>query len=123
MNEGQHMQAIAISAFGRPDRLTLMDLPVPPCGPGQIVINIQAAGVGMWDVKMRQGSVRYDLLQVQKGETLLITGAAGGTGTLAVQLAAHVGAHVIATASSRNHSYLQMLGATESGWSRLPSPP
>ncbi len=190
------MQAIAITAFGGPDRLTLMDLPVPTCGPDQIVINVQAAGVGMWDVKMRQGSVRlegqqfplvlgwesagvieqlgatvtgldigtqvicatnqvgighyahyvavpadlvalapssldalhaaalpvngltayqaiYDLLKVQKGETLLITGAAGGTGTFAVQLAAHLGAHVIVTARSRNHPYLQKLGASE----------
>ena len=55
----------------------------------------------------------YDRLKVQKGEILLITGAAGGTGTFAVQLAAHLGAHVIVTASSRNHSYLQMLGAGE----------
>jgi NADPH:quinone reductase-like Zn-dependent oxidoreductase len=55
----------------------------------------------------------YDLLKVQKGETLLITGAAGGTGAFAVQLAAHLGAHVIVTARSRNHSYLQKLGAAE----------
>jgi NADPH:quinone reductase-like Zn-dependent oxidoreductase len=55
----------------------------------------------------------YELLKLQKGETLLITGAAGGTGTFAVQLAARVGAHVIVTASSRNHPYLQKLGASE----------
>ena len=35
------------------------------------------------------------------------------TGTFAVQLAAHLGAHVIGTASSRNHLYLQKLGANE----------
>jgi NADPH:quinone reductase-like Zn-dependent oxidoreductase len=40
------MQAIAITAFGGPDRLTLMDLPVPTCGPDRVVINVQAAGVG-----------------------------------------------------------------------------
>ena len=38
------MQAIAITAFGGADRLTLMDLPVPPCGPEQVVIKVQAAG-------------------------------------------------------------------------------
>lgn len=49
------MYAIAITAFGGADRLTLVDLPVPPCDPDQVVITVQAAGVGMWDVKMRQG--------------------------------------------------------------------
>ncbi|HEU5383379.1 MAG TPA: zinc-binding dehydrogenase [Ktedonobacteraceae bacterium] len=55
----------------------------------------------------------HDLLKVQKGETLLITGAAGGTGTFAVQLAARAGAHVIVTARRENHPYLRKLGATE----------
>jgi NADPH:quinone reductase-like Zn-dependent oxidoreductase len=41
------MQAIAITAFGGPNQLKLVDLPVPPCGPDQVIINIQAAGVGM----------------------------------------------------------------------------
>lgn len=190
------MQAIAITAFGGPDRLTLMDLPAPTCGPDQVVIHVQAAGVGMWDVKARQGSLTlegqqfplilgwesagiieqvgaevtrlnvgdrvicttyqvnvghyaqyvavpahlvapapssldalhaaalpiggltayqaiYEVLKMQRGETLLITGAAGGTGTLAVQLAAHLGVHVIVTASSKNHPYLQQRGANE----------
>lgn len=196
MDKGQRMQALAITAFGGPDQLKLVDLPVPICGPDQVLIDVQAAGVGMWDVKVRQGRVRlegqqfplvlgwestgtieqvgaritgqgvgtqvicatyqvgighyahyvvvpadlvapspssldvlhatalpvngltayqaiYELLKIQKGETLLITGAAGGTGTFAVQLAAHLGAHVIVTASSRNHPYLQKLGASE----------
>lgn len=55
----------------------------------------------------------HDLLTVQKGETLLITGAAGGTGTFAVQRAARVGAHVIVTARREDHPYLRKLGATE----------
>jgi NADPH:quinone reductase-like Zn-dependent oxidoreductase len=55
----------------------------------------------------------YDRLQIQPGETLLISGAAGGTGTFAVQLAAQVGAQVLVTARSKNHPYLQQLGATE----------
>jgi NADPH:quinone reductase-like Zn-dependent oxidoreductase len=55
----------------------------------------------------------YDQLQLQKAETLLIPGAAGGTGTLAVQLAAPLGAHVIVTANSRNHPSLQQRGASE----------
>jgi NADPH:quinone reductase-like Zn-dependent oxidoreductase len=51
------------------------------------------------------------VLQVKNGETVLITAAAGGVGHLAVQIAAGMGAHVVATASRRNHDFLRELGA------------
>ena len=35
------MQAIAITAFGGPDQLKLVDLPVPTCGPEQVIISVQ----------------------------------------------------------------------------------
>ncbi len=38
-------------------------------------------------------------------------GAAGGVGSVAVQIARHLGATVIGTASERNHEYLRSLGA------------
>ena len=47
------------------------------------------------------------------GQRILIHGAAGGVGSVAVQLAKWRGAHVIATASAQNHDYLQKLGADE----------
>jgi NADPH:quinone reductase-like Zn-dependent oxidoreductase len=53
-----------------------------------------------------------NLLDVAAGETLLIDGAAGGVGTLAVQLATGRGARVIATAGPGNQEYLTALGAT-----------
>jgi NADPH2:quinone reductase len=52
-----------------------------------------------------------DILKVQKDEVVLITAAAGGVGHLAVQIAASVGAHVVATASRRNHDFVSALGA------------
>jgi NADPH:quinone reductase-like Zn-dependent oxidoreductase len=52
------------------------------------------------------------LLGVAAGETLLIDGAAGGVGTVAVQVAVHRGISVIGTASPANHEYLRSLGAT-----------
>jgi NADPH:quinone reductase-like Zn-dependent oxidoreductase len=52
-------------------------------------------------------------LKLQKGETILIAGAAGGVGSLAVQIAVDRGARVIATASQNNHEYLRHLGAAE----------
>jgi NADPH:quinone reductase-like Zn-dependent oxidoreductase len=53
-----------------------------------------------------------DLLDVQKGQTLLVNGASGGVGIAAVQLAVARGATVIGTASERNHEFLRQLGAT-----------
>lgn len=50
---------------------------------------------------------------VSKGQRVLIHGAAGGVGTYAVQLAHLYGAHVIATASWRNATFLHDLGADE----------
>ncbi|MGW6919519.1 NADP-dependent oxidoreductase [Kitasatospora sp. NPDC054939] len=50
-------------------------------------------------------------LRVKAGETVLVHGAAGGVGTMAVQLAVALGATVIGTASERNHDYLAELGA------------
>jgi NADPH:quinone reductase-like Zn-dependent oxidoreductase len=53
-----------------------------------------------------------NLLGVTAGETVLMHGAAGAVGTLAVQLAAARGARVIGTAGPANQDYLAALGAT-----------
>lgn len=51
------------------------------------------------------------LARLQSGETVLIHGAAGGVGIAAIQLAQHLGATVIATASSEEkHDFLRQLG-------------
>jgi NADPH:quinone reductase-like Zn-dependent oxidoreductase len=50
-------------------------------------------------------------LDVKGGETLLIHGAAGGMGTIAVQFAVADGVTVIGTASESNQDYLRSLGA------------
>lgn len=53
-----------------------------------------------------------DLLGVVAGETVLMHGASGAVGTVAVQLATARGARVIATAGPSNQDYLTSLGAT-----------
>lgn len=47
------------------------------------------------------------------GKTVVVNGAAGGVGHLAVQLAKWKGAHVIAVASAKHESFLRELGADE----------
>jgi NADPH:quinone reductase-like Zn-dependent oxidoreductase len=50
-------------------------------------------------------------LEVGEGDTVLVHAAAGGVGSLAVQIARSLGARVIGTASERNHDRLRELGA------------
>ncbi len=190
------MQTIAITDYGGPERLELMRLPIPTLDQNEVLIRVQAAGVGLWDVKARQGAVTLEgqqfplilgwesvgiieqvgsnvtrwhvgdtvmsftyqagighyaeyvaipadlvtatptlvdalhaaalpvngltayqtlteALALRAGETLLITAASGTTGGFAVQLAARLGAHIIAIASTHNHGYLSELGASE----------
>ncbi|MFF7857621.1 zinc-binding dehydrogenase [Streptomyces sp. NPDC007904] len=52
----------------------------------------------------------YGVLEVERGETVLVHAAAGGVGSLAVQLATHVGARVIGTASEPHHDFVRGLG-------------
>jgi NADPH:quinone reductase-like Zn-dependent oxidoreductase len=54
-----------------------------------------------------------DSLKLQLGETILIQGGAGGVAGFAIELAKHLGAHVITTASAANHEYLRGLGADQ----------
>ena len=52
-------------------------------------------------------------LNVRAGQTLLITGVAGGVGSSMAQLAKVKGAHVIGTASARHNAFLKSIGVDE----------
>jgi NADPH2:quinone reductase len=171
------MLAAAIDRGGGPDVLTIHRLAVPKVRPGEVLVAVQAAGVGAWEAGIRQhpgdqaqfplilgsdgaGTVaavgpgvhgfkvgdkvygtseafyaQYvtvrtediahipagigfpeagilaisglsalqaidDVLQLHAGDTLIIHGAAGGVGTLAIQFAKLRGVKVLATASN-----------------------
>ena len=49
-------------------------------------------------------------LQLSKGDTLFIAGASGAIGTMVIQLAAAAGIKVSASASQKNHAYMESLG-------------
>ncbi len=55
----------------------------------------------------------FDAGGLSPGQRVLIHAAAGGVGHLAVQLAKWKGAHVIGTASARNHDFLRKLGVDQ----------
>jgi NADPH:quinone reductase-like Zn-dependent oxidoreductase len=186
------MQAVAIDRYGGPEEMKLVERPEPQPAEGEVVVRVEAAGVGAWDAKVRRGAAgrddefplvlgweavgavhqvgpgvvgfepgdrvmtyayrrgayaellatpadrtaraptRVDAvsaaalpisgitahqaitedLDVRAGERLLITAGAGGTGVLAIQLAAARGAEVIVTASERNRALCESLGAS-----------
>ncbi len=54
-----------------------------------------------------------DTAALAKGAVLLIVGSTGGIGSFAIQMAARLGAHVIATARTEDQEYLRSLGAAE----------
>ena len=188
------MRAIVVKAFGGPETLELVEAQAPIPARGQVLIAVEAAGVGLGDVLLRRG-VRPDLApgftpglemagtvvavgedvndawlnsrifaivdegtksgcyaelvvanvdrvtplpptisshqavslgvnalvaefvtrrgQVKTGEHLLVRGASGGIGVMAVQVAARRGAIVTASTSSPEHAeHLVRLGAS-----------
>jgi NADPH2:quinone reductase len=68
----------------------------------------QAAGAPLAGLTALQ---TIDRAGVTSGQTVLVHAAAGGVGSMAVQIAVARGARVIGTASERNHEYLRSLGA------------
>ena len=69
----------------------------------------EAAGLPLAALTAYQGVVHA--LAVQAGDTVLVLGAAGGVGSVAVQIALAQGARVIGAGSPGDHDYLRTLGA------------
>ena len=50
---------------------------------------------------------------ISKDKKILIHGGAGGIGSIAIQLAKHLGAHVATTVSANDKQFVQQLGADQ----------
>jgi NADPH:quinone reductase-like Zn-dependent oxidoreductase len=68
--------------------------------------SLPLAGLTAWQALFAHGGL-------QPGQTVIITGASGGVGTLAIQLARHAGAHVAAVAHRWARDLLDGLGASQ----------
>jgi len=71
----------------------------------------QAAGIPVAGLTAWQAL--FDRAGLERGQTALVAGAAGGVGHVAVQFAKRAGARVIGTGSSRNREFVLGLGADE----------
>jgi NADPH:quinone reductase-like Zn-dependent oxidoreductase len=94
--------AYAEYATCRPDRLA----PVP------MALALWEAGAAPVDLLTADAGI-HDALGLRRGQTVLVTAAAGGLGHLAAQLAVHAEAHVIATAGRDHHDFVHKLGVRE----------
>jgi NADPH:quinone reductase-like Zn-dependent oxidoreductase len=94
--EGAYAEKIAINAAiiaKKPDRL----------GHAEAAAMALTSITALWALE--------DTAKLRAGESILIQGGAGGVAGFAIQLAKHLGATVITTASARNHDYVRRLGA------------
>lgn len=66
---------------------------------------------GAFSASAQTAYTAIEQLKVEAGDTVLVHAAAGGVGTVAVQLVTILGATAVGTASPRNHDYLRSLGA------------
>ncbi|MGI4751229.1 MAG: NADP-dependent oxidoreductase [Janthinobacterium lividum] len=73
------------------------------------VSHTEAASIPLAGLTAWQGI--FDHGKTAAGQKILIHGASGGVGTIAVQLAKWKGAYVIATSSEKNIAFLKELGA------------
>ena len=90
------------------DRVVLDDadlVPVPDGLDPEAVETLIVNGVTAWRMLHRAASVR-------RGQTIVVLGAAGGVGTVLVQLARHAGIRVIGTAGPKQQERLRALGVT-----------
>jgi NADPH:quinone reductase-like Zn-dependent oxidoreductase len=77
--------------------------PKPPGVPWEVAGALFVVGATAW--------AAVHAVAPQEGETVVVSGAAGGVGTLGVQLAAATGATVIGLASPPHHDWLRAHGA------------
>jgi len=80
--------------------------PAPTTVPLADAAALPLVGLTAWQALFEHADLRA-------GQRILVNGASGAVGGYAVQLAKSVGAHVIATATPRNHGQVEKQGADE----------
>ena len=58
MNKSKTMRAVTIDKYGGKEVLKVNNIPAPEPGPGEVLIKVEAAGVGVWDAMIREGRMK-----------------------------------------------------------------
>ncbi len=95
---GAYAEYAVLNAGSFAKKPTTLDFP--------IAASLPVAGMTAWQALFDTGGL-------QAGQTVLIHGAAGGVGSMAVQFAEWAGARVIGTASADHIEFVRELGADE----------
>ena len=72
---------------------------------------LETAGLPLVGVSAWQALVEN--IGLSKDQKILIHGGAGGIGSIAIQLAKHLGAHIATTVSTNDKEFVQLLGADQ----------
>jgi NADPH2:quinone reductase len=107
---GEQVWASLFPAGGGFAELALASADRVAAMPGQVSYP-EAAGLVVAAGTAHEGLV--DRGRLHAGQTVLITAAAGGVGSAAVQIAAGLGARTFGVASPGHHDFLRSLGASE----------
>ncbi|QKJ21004.1 NAD(P)-dependent alcohol dehydrogenase [Microbacterium hominis] len=102
------MRAAVQHRYGPPSVLETIDVAVPEPGRAEVLVRVGAASVHPGDYFVM--TVR-DIAKVRPGQTVLVTGASGGVGSFAVQIAKVLGAEVTGVCRTGNIEMVRMLGA------------
>jgi NADPH:quinone reductase-like Zn-dependent oxidoreductase len=66
------MRAVAIQRYGGPEEMAVLACPEPEPAEGELLVRVAAAGVGLWDAKVRRGEAG------REDEFPLVLGLGGG---------------------------------------------
>ncbi|VAW15026.1 hypothetical protein MNBD_ALPHA11-1143 [hydrothermal vent metagenome] len=106
---GDHVIAYASSSFGcHAEFKTMPQNGAIALKPSNLSFE-EAAGIPFGGITALE--FLKDMGNIQRGESVLVVGASGATGSSAVQLAAYFGAHVSAVCSGANRELVMSLGA------------
>lgn len=72
---------------------------------------LEAASLPITGISALQALTEH--MNLTPGQKLLIHGGAGGIGSIAIQIAKHIGAYVVTTATGKGIEYVKQLGANE----------
>ena len=83
-------EAVLATSYGGPEVLEVRDVEVPAAGPGEVTIDVRAAGVNPWDHKVYSGTMGADEARLPLPLGLEVAGVVTAVGDDATGPAGHL---------------------------------